>query len=306
MTKVFVTGATGFIGSAVVDELLQRGYQVTGLARSDRSAKQLTDKGAEAVSGSLTDLDVLAEAAKQSDGVIHLGFTNDFNHMDQAVKQDVAAIEAMGDALVGTNKPFVNTSGTLMVAFTGRPATEDDAGDPSQLRTESEVTSLNYAGQAVRATAIRLSPTVHDETRQGFGTIAASIAVNNGYSAYFGAGQNEWPSVHRLDAADLFVKAFERGVAGTVYNAAAEEGIPFKVIAETISQTVGIPLKSLAADEAKAYAGPYFGPTLQINNPTSSAKTQAALGWNPTHPTLVEDMTTFLSSPANVDHLKNN
>lgn len=304
--KIFVTGATGFIGSAVVDELLRRGYTVSGLARSDSSAQKLTAKGVEVLRGTLTDFDVLAKGAKESDGVIHLGFTNNFNDMAGAVEQDVNAVSAMADVLVGTDKPFVNTSGTLMVAYQGRMATEDDEGDDNQLRTRSEKKILSYVDKGVRATAVRLSPTVHDATRQGIATIVSQIAIKNGVAAYIGDGTNEWPSVHRLDAAELFVEAMEKGTAGSIYNAAAEEAIPFKDIAATISQSVDIPLKSVPADEAADYAGPYFGATMQINNPTSSAKTQKELGWTPSHPGLLADMATFLSDPANVEYLKNN
>ncbi|GAY71939.1 SDR family oxidoreductase [Lentilactobacillus kosonis] len=302
--KIFVTGATGFIGSAVVDELLRRNYDVVGLARSEQSAQKLTARGVEVLRGSLEDTDILAAGAKQSDGVLHLGFTNNFDDMAGAVEIDVNAIKAMADELAGTNKPFVNTSGTLMVADQGRKATEDDISDDKQLRTRSEKFSLGYADKGVRAMVVRLSPTVHDETRQGFGTIAAQIAIQNGKSAYFSGGTNAWPSVHRLDAANLFVDTLEKGKSGAVYNAAAEEAIPFKEIAETISTKLNIPLEELSADKAVDYAGLYFGPTLQINNPTSSEKTQNELGWVPTHPDLLTDMTSFLSDEKNVENFK--
>ncbi|KAK2958247.1 putative SDR family oxidoreductase [Blattamonas nauphoetae] len=289
--KVFVTGATGFIGSAVVDELLRRHHTVLGLARSDSSAKQFTDKGVEVLRGTLEDTDVLAEGAKNSDGVIHLGFTNNFGDMAGAVEIDVNAITAMCNALSGTGKPFVNTSGTLMVSYQGRPATEDDAGSDEQLRTRSEKTSLSFAEKGVRSTVVRLSPTVHDETRHGLATVATQIAIKN---------------VHQLDAAHLFVDALEKGKAGSAYNGVAESGIPFKDIAATISSSLGLPLKSLTFDDATEYAGPFLGGAFQLNNPTSSAKTQAELNWHPTHPGLLADLQAFLSNPANVEHLKNN
>ncbi|KAK2946056.1 putative SDR family oxidoreductase [Blattamonas nauphoetae] len=304
--KVFVTGATGFIGSAVVDELLRRHHTVLGLARSDSSAKQLTDKGVEVLRGTLEDTDVLAEGAKNSDGVIHLGFTNNFDDMAGAVEIDVNAVTAMCNALTGTGKPFVNTSGTLMVSYQGRPATEDDAGSDEQLRTRSEKTSLSFADKGVRSTVVRLSPTVHDETRHGLASVATQIAIKNSAATYFNGGTNEWPAIHRLDAANLFVDALEKGKAGSAYNGVAESGIPFKDIAATISSSLGLPLKSLTSDDATEYAGPFLGRGFQINNPTSSAKTQAELNWHPTHPGLLADLQAFLSNPANVEHLKNN
>lgn len=304
--KIFVTGATGFIGSAVVDELLRRNHSVIGLARSDRSAQKLTDKGVEVLRGTLEDTEVLAEGSKNSDGVIHLGFTNNFDDMAGAVEQDVNAVNALGEALAGTNKPFVNTSGTLMVAYQGRPATEDDAGNDKELRTRSEKAALGFVAKRVRVTAVRLAPTVHDASRQGLATVAAQIAIKNGAAAYFNGGTNEWPAVHQLDAANLFVDALEAGTAGSVYNAVAESGIQFKDIATTISTTLDLPLKSLTADDAVEYAGPFLSNTLQLNNPTSSDKTQRELNWHPTHPGLLVDLKSFLSNPDNVEYLKNN
>ncbi|GAY73999.1 SDR family oxidoreductase [Lentilactobacillus kosonis] len=304
--KIFVTGATGFIGSTVVDELLRRNHSVIGLARSDRSAQKLTDKGVEVLRGTLEDTEVLAEGSKNSDGVIHLGFTNNFDDMAGAVEQDVNAVNALGEALAGTNKPFVNTSGTLMVAYQGRPATEDDAGNDKELRTRSEKAALGFVAKGVRVTAVRLAPTVHDASRQGLATVAAQIAIKNGAAAYFNGGTNEWPAVHQLDAANLFVDALEAGTAGSVYNAVAESGIQFKDIATTISTTLDLPLKSLTADDAVEYAGPFLSNTLQLNNPTSSDKTQRELNWHPTHPGLLVDLKSFLSNPDNVEYLKNN
>ncbi|WP_268913629.1 SDR family oxidoreductase [Lentilactobacillus sp. SPB1-3] len=304
--KIFVTGATGFIGSAVVDELLRRNHTVIGLARSDKSAQKLADKDIEIVRGSLTDTDILTEGAKNSDGVIHLGFNNNFDDMAGAVEQDVNAVNALGNGLIGTNKPFVNTSGTLMVAYQGRPATEDDAGNDKELRSRSEKTALGFATKGVRATAVRLAPTVHDATRQGLATVASQIAIKNGAAAYFNGGTNEWPAVHRLDAAVLFVDALEKGQAGSAYNAVAETGIPFKDIATTISTTLGLPLKSLTSDDAIEYAGPFLSNTLQSNNPTSSDKTQRELNWHPTQPGLLADLQSFLSDSKNVEYLKNN
>ncbi|AEV95953.1 SDR family oxidoreductase [Pediococcus claussenii] len=298
--KIFVTGATGFIGTAVVAELLNRGHQVIGLARSDRSEEKLRNMGANVLRGSLEDLDVLAAGAKESDGVIHLAFTNNFNDFEGAVKLDVAAITAMNEALIGSNKPFVNTSGTLMAANLGHIADENTPSNDPMGRAVSTQKSLSYSNQGVRATAVRLSPTVHDETRQGFGTILSGIAALNKKAAYIGEGNNVWPSVHKLDAAKLFVDALEKGQAGSTYNAVAEEGISLKAIATKIGSLLEVPVVSLKAEDAVPYAGPFFGNALQIDNPTSSVLTKKELGWNPTHPTLLDDLSTFLSDSANV------
>lgn len=303
--KVFVTGATGFIGSEVVKELIRRGYDVLGLARSDSSQAKLEAVGAQVLRGSLDTPDVLAKGAAESDGVIHLAFVNDFNNYEESLKKDLTAIKAMENELVNTNKPFVNTSGTLMVEDLGRPATEKDISANPVGRAEDEILSLSYADKGVRATAVRLSPTVHDVQRQGFGTILAGMAVNSGKAAYVGDGANVWPSVHRKDAAKLFVNALENGKAGSVYNAAAEVGIPVKEIAQTIGETLNLPVKKLDQEAGKAYFG-WFIDAIQQNNPTSSELTQSELDWHPTEASLLEDMKTFLSDSKNVEALKNN
>lgn len=300
--KVFVTGATGFIGSKVVEILLANGHQVIGLARSDRSADKLTAQGAEVLRGDLDDTATLAEGAKNSDGVIHLAFTNNFDDYEGALAKDQSAIRAIGDALVGTNKPFVYTSGTLIAFNLGRPATEDDAA-PEFSRGTSEKLALSYADKGVRATAVRLSPTVHSAQRQGFGTILAQLAAIHGEIGLANNGTNVWPSVHRDDAAALFVAALENGEAGGVYNAVAEEGITVKDIVNTIATTLNVPVKQFTDAQAKEFYG-WFADSVKIDNPTSSDKTQKTMNWHPTGNDLLSDLQAFLSVPANVKALK--
>ncbi|WP_439442683.1 SDR family oxidoreductase [Listeria aquatica] len=303
--KIFLTGATGFIGSEVVYELIHRGHQVIGLARSEKSADKLKKMGADARLGSLEDLDVLAKGAAESDGVIHLAFTNDFTDFQGAVTLDVAAVRAMGDALVHTNKPFVNTAGTLMVSNLGRMATENDKENDLTGRSLSTQTSLSYSNQGVRTMAVRLAPTVHDENRQGFGTILAGIALQNNKAAYVGDGLNVWPSVHLLDAAKLFVDVLEKGESGKTYNAVGEQAIKLKDLLTEIGNLLQVPVTSISPEDAITYGGPFFGNALQIDNPTSSELTKQELDWHPTHPTLLSDLNTFLSVPENLEHLKN-
>lgn len=301
--NVFVTGGTGFIGPKVVQILLAHGHKVTGLTRSDQSANRLLDLGASVVRGSLTDLTTIATAAKNSDGVIHLAFTNDFDDYDGAVAKDEATVKAIGDALIGSNKPFVNTSGTLTASNLGHVATENDHAEIPTSRGKSEALALSYAKQAVRATTVRLSPTVHNEQRQGFGTVLSQMAIMHEKTGYLGNGDNVWPSVHRDDAAALFVAALENGKAGAIYNAVAEEGIAVKTIIATIGNILDIPVVHFDATEAPQYLG-WFADTTRLDNPTSSALTQQELDWHPTHTGLLADMTAFLSNPANVTALK--
>ncbi|HAT53877.1 MAG TPA: NAD-dependent dehydratase [Lactobacillus sp.] len=301
--KVFVTGGNGFIGQAVVKGLLDHGHSVLALAHSEHSAQQLIAAGATPLQGSLDDLEILAEGARNSDGVIHLAFTNDFNHYDDAVAKDMAAITAIGDALKGTNKPFVNTSGTLMALGLGHTATEQDRVTDPVGRAASEALALSYGNKGVRASVVRLAPTVHDVQRQGFGSILAQMAATQGKIGYVGSGDNVWPSVHRNDAAKLFVAALEHGEPGAVYNAVAEEGIPVKDIINTIATTLNVPVEHFDEATAKQYFG-WFAPTVEQSNPTSSVWTQQALNWHPTEAGLLTDMTTFLSNPDNVQALK--
>ncbi|WP_057895160.1 SDR family oxidoreductase [Lacticaseibacillus brantae] len=301
--KIFITGGTGFIGTEVVKEAIARGHEVVGLARSDKSAALLQGLGATAVHGSLDDLEVISNAAKASDGVIHLAFTNDFSDFDGAVQKDINVITTIGEALIGSDKPFVNTSGTLTVQNLGRPATEQDFSEDQTGRAQSEALSLSFAKQGVRATAVRLAPTVHDVGRQGFGTIFAQMAARQGKTGYVAQGTNVWPSVHRKDAAKLFVDALETGTAGQVYNAVAEEGVSFKAIIQVIADAMHLPVNHFTDDEADTYFG-WFAQTATTDDPTSSVWTQQALDWHPIETDLLSDMRTFLANPDNIAQLK--
>jgi len=293
--RVFVTGASGHIGSAVVPELLQAGHQVAGLARSDSSAEALTAAGAEVRRGDLDDLDGLRQAAEAADGVIHLAFKHDemaAGNFPAAVAADLAAIKALASALEGTGKPLVSTSGTLMLAFagiTGRPGTEADFA-PSGPRVDAENFVTGLAGRGVRSSAVRLPPIVHSSLdHHGFAHILIGIARQAGVSAYVGDGANRWPSVHTLDAARVYRLALESAPAGSRLHAVADEGVPFRDIAAAIGHGAGVPTASISASDAGerfAFLGTFVG----VDNPTSSEVTRKVLGWEPAHPGLIEDL----------------
>jgi nucleoside-diphosphate-sugar epimerase len=293
--RVFVTGASGHIGSALVPELLKNGHEVVGLARSDRSAAILKATGAEAYRGDLDDLDSLRDAAAKADGVVHLAFKHEAmasgDHLS-AIADDLKAIQAMGAALEGSGKPFVGTGGTLMLAFSGikgRPGTEQDVlTDGPRVDAENTVTGL--AERGVRSSLIRLSPLVHSSLdHHGFAHILIGIARQAGVSAYVGDGANRWPSVHTLDAARVYRLALEDAPAGSRLHAVADAGIPFRDIAAAIGRGAGVPVASIsAADAATRFA--FLGPAVGIDNPTSSAVTRKVLGWEPAHPGLIEDL----------------
>ena len=293
--RVFVTGASGHIGSAVVPELLQAGHQVAGLARSDSSAEALTAAGAEVRRGDLDDLDGLRQAAEAADGVIHLAFKHDemaAGNFPAAVAADLAAIKALASALEGTGKPLVSTSGTLMLAFagiTGRPGTEADFA-PSGPRVDAENFVTGLAGRGVRSSAVRLPPIVHSSLdHHGFAHILIGIARQASVSAYVGDGANRWPSVHTLDAARVYRLALESAPAGSRLHAVADEGVPFRDIAAAIGHGAGVPTASISASDAGerfAFLGSFVG----VDNPTSSEVTRKVLGWEPAHPGLIEDL----------------
>lgn len=296
--RVFVTGASGHIGLPVVRELLAAGHQVVGLARSEASAGTITAAGAEVRRGSLDDLDGLREAAKSADGVIHLAFKHDLalagNDFAGALNADLRAVEAIGEALEGSGKPFVNTTGTMLVAHSvqGRVATEEDAGqEGGNPRVASENISLAYAKRGVRTSIMRLAPTVHSSLdHQGFIPMLIAAARKNGFAAYVGDGAVRWPAVHTLDAARLYRLALEAATAGARIHAAAEEGVPFRSIAEAIARGLGVPAKSIGADEASATLGGFLGLVAQLDNPTSSARTRELLAWKPSHADLLADL----------------
>jgi len=285
--RVFVTGATGFIGSAVVRELLDAGHRVVGLARSDRSAAALTAAGADVHHGDLDDLDSLREGAGSADGVIHLAFKHDFTSFEAAAAADALAIEAMGAALKGTGKPFVATSGTLML-MPGILGTEEHASIQSTPR-RSEEAALVLAGHGVRSSIVRLAPSVHGEGEQGFVPTLIGIARQKGVSAYVGDGLNRWPAVHQLDAARLFRLALEKGDTGAIYHGVADEGVPFRDIAGVIGRQLNLPVRSITREEADAHFG-WLSFAASTDNPTSSALTKERLGWQPVYPALIADL----------------
>ena len=288
--RVFVTGATGHIGSAVVPELLQAGHQVVGLSRSDRGAAALTAMGAGVRRGDLDDLDGLREAAADSDGVIHLAFKHDFDDFLGSVEADQRAVEALGEALVGSGKPFVGTSGTLMVAFVeGRPATEEDTS-PAGPRVDAENYAIALAERGVRSSVIRLAPLVHSDLDQhGFAHHIIDSARKAGVSAYIGDGANRWPALHTLDAARLYRLALEKAPAGTRLHGIADEGVSFRDIAEVVGRHLDLPTKSITPDEAPEHFG-FLAGFAGLDDATSSDLTQKILDWKPEHPGLLADL----------------
>jgi nucleoside-diphosphate-sugar epimerase len=288
--NVFVTGATGFIGSQVVRELLSAGHQVLGLARSDAGAKFLLDAGAEVHRGDLEDLDSLRSGAKLSDGVIHLGFNHDFSKFAANCEMDKNAIEALGAVLVGSDRPLLVTGGLLFLA-PGRTATEEDAHPPvsSSFPRASEMAAMAMASQGVRAAVVRL-PQVHDPVKQGLVTFLINIAREKGVSAYVGDGLNRWAAAHVLDTARLYRLALEKATAGARYHAVTEEGVPLRDIAEVIGRGLKVPVVSMSREEAAQHFG-FLAFFAGLDGPASSALTQERLGWRPTNqPGLIADL----------------
>jgi nucleoside-diphosphate-sugar epimerase len=283
--RVFVTGATGFVGSAVVADLIAAGHSVTGLARSDAGAASLAAMGAKVHRGSLEDHASLRSGAAGSDGVLHLGFNHDFSKFLDNCELDRRAILALGEELKGSERPLIVTSGVALLA-PGRLATEDDESARSFPRV-SESTALSLDG--VRAAVVRLPPTTHGEGDHGFVPILINLAREKGVAAYIGDGMNRWPAGHRFDAARVYRLALEQGATAPRYHAIAEEGIPFKVIAEVIGKRLGLPVVSKSPDEAEAHFG-WFARFAAVDVPSSSAKTRAALGWAPKEIGLIEDL----------------
>ena len=280
--RVFVTGATGFIGSAVVQELLGAGHQVLGLARSDSGARSLAAAGAEVHRGSLEDLDTLKRGASAADGVIHTAFIHDFTDFAANAKTDERAIEAMTATLAGSGKPFIVTSGCLGLR------TEEDAPHPHFPR-KSEQAGLAAVAQGVRAMVVRLPPSVHGDGDHGFVPALIAQAREKGFSIYVGDGQNFWSAGHRLDAAKLYRLSLEKGAAGARFHGVADEGIPTRQIAEVIARRLNVPAVSKTPEEAVELLG-FIGRVLSMGGLTSSALTQERLGWHPTQPGLLEDL----------------
>ena len=311
--RVFVTGATGFIGFAIVKELLSAGHQVTGLARSEISGKKLVAAGARVQIGSVEDLDGLRRAASAADGAIHTAFYHKISHIPlglrlrvflggapggivqrflaAAVATDRRALEAIAGSLSGTDRPLVATFGTLAM-HPGRLATEDQAHDPDffgAARAETENTLKTLASQGVRTSAIRLAPIVHGPGDHGFAPQLIQIARKKRQSAYVGDGLNRWPSIHQRDAARLFRLALEDGKPGGTYHGVAEEGIPFRDIAATIAQRLDVPTISKSPADAAKHFG-FLAPFISIDNPTSSHLTEQRLGWSPIECALLSDL----------------
>jgi nucleoside-diphosphate-sugar epimerase len=286
--RVFVTGATGFIGAAVVRELIDAGHPVLGLARSGAGAKSLVAAGADVHRGSLEDLDSLRSGAAAADGVIHTAFIHDFSNYGPAAEADRRAIETLGGALAGSDRPLIVTGGTLLVQRQGSLATEVDAPNPTFPR-KSEEAGLALAARGVRASVLRLPPSVHGNGDHGFVPRLISIAREKGVSAFIDDGLNRWPAVHRLDAAHLYRLVLEKGTARASYHGVADEGIPTREIAEVIGRHLNVPVVSKSREEAPDHFGwiaHFFG----IDAPASGAQTQERLGWRPVQPGLIADL----------------
>jgi nucleoside-diphosphate-sugar epimerase len=288
--RVFLTGATGFIGSAIVRELLTAGHQVLGLARSDAAADTLARLGVGAHRGELSNTESLAAGARASEGVIHTAFIHDWSMpREAAAEADRRAVEALAGALEGSGKPLVVTSGTALLA-PGRIGTEEDPPASADTpRAASEAAVLAAAGRGVRASIVRLPPTVHGAGDHGFVPMLIDIARRTGISGFVGDGANRWPAVHRLDAARLFRLALEQAAPGARLHGVAEEGVPMRSIAQTIGMGLGVPVRGLAEDEARAHFE-WFVRFVALDNPTSSALTRKAFGWRPQEPELLTDM----------------
>lgn len=289
--RVFVTGASGWIGSAVTDELLAGGHEVVGLARSAESASALETKGAIAHRGDLDDLDSLAAAASAADGVIHLAFKHDFADYAGAGRTEHAVVQRMLDTLEGTDRPFLLASG-LASGVTGRPLTEDDPSPfhgADSMRGGSENLALEYADRGVRTVAVRFSPTVHGMGDHGFTSVLTKAAKEHGVSGYIDDGSTRWAAVHRLDAARLVRLALETAPAGSRVHAVGEEGVPSRDIATAIGEFLGLQTKSIAREDAEAHFG-WIGAFFGMDAAGSNARTRDLLGWAPTGPTLLEDI----------------
>jgi nucleoside-diphosphate-sugar epimerase len=289
--RVFVTGATGFIGSAVVKDLIAAGHQVTGVYRSDEKAPALAAAGAEVYRGSIDDPDSLKDGAARSDGIIHLAFNHDFSQFAANCETDRRVITALGSVLAGSDRPLIVTSGTaIAMVAPGELAIEDAPAIPSSgfPRSASEEATVDLAADGLNTSVVRL-PQVHDPERQGLISPWIAIAREKGMIAYIGEGRNRWPAAHISDVARLYRLAIEKSERGAIYNAVAEEGVPAREIAETIGRRLNLPVKSITPEEAGGYFG-WFAHLAARDMPASSELTQKKLGWRPTGPGLIADL----------------
>ncbi len=290
--RVFLTGASGFIGSAILDEVLAAGHEVVGLVRSDAAAERVAAAGGEPYRGDLEDLDGLRAAAAAADGVIHTAFVHDFTNIGASGPIDLRAVETIGGALAGSDRPFVMTTGTGLLA-PGRVATERDSSElagAASYRAPSEHAALALAARGVRSSVVRPAPTVHGEGDHGFVPLIIEAARSTGVAPYVGDGANRWPAVHRLDAARLYRLALESAPAGSVLHAVGEEGIPMREIAQVIGRSLGVPARSVTVEEAQQGMPAFLAAFLSFDIPASSALTQELLGWRPTQPGLIDDL----------------
>ena len=285
--RVFVTGASGFIGSAVVSELVSAGHDVLGLARSDSSAQAVEGAGAQVHRGDLDNLESLRAGAESADGVIHLAFNHDFTDYTGAAETDRRAIDTLGEVLIGSDRPFVVTSGLAGFAL-GRTMTEDDAADPYSPRA-SEQAALAFTSRGVRVSVLRLPPSVHGEGDHGFVPRLIDIAREKAVSGYPGTGSNRWPAVHRFDAARLFRLALESAPAGARLHAIGDEGVPVREIAGAIGRNLGLPVTSIASEAAADHFG-WLGVFFSLDLPASSTVTRELLGWHARRPGLLDDL----------------
>ena len=289
--RVFVTGASGHLGSAIVPELIAAGHDVVGLARSDAAAATVVALGATVRRGDLDDLDGIKEAAAAADGVIHLAFKHDemlSGSYGAAVAADLAVAHALGDALAGTGKPLVGTSGTLTLAHLGRLGAEEDAGAPGG-RTGAENAVIGFAARGVRSSVVRVPPITHSPLdRHGFARTLITIARQTGIAGYPGDGANRWPAGHTLDVGHLYRLALENGPAGRRWHAVGDEGIPVREIAQSIGHHLGVPTASIPADRLEDHFG-FLAMVIVLDNPTSTVATRQILGWEPPHPGLIAD-----------------
>jgi nucleoside-diphosphate-sugar epimerase len=287
--RIFVTGATGFIGSALVPELMAAGHQVLGLTRSEEGAERLRAVGAEVLHGNLEDLESLRKGAADSDGVIHLAFNHDFSQFEKNAADERAAIAAIGEVLVGSERPFVVTSGTAMAAnVDGQPSTETSPISGWNPRVGLEVTVKEFTERGVKTSIVRLAQ-IHDTRKQGLVPYVLAVSRAKGASAYAGDGSNRWPAAHVSDTARLYRLAFEKAEAGAIYHAVDEEGVTMKAIAEAHGRGLKVPVVSLKREEAEAHFG-WLAAFATLDMPSSSKLTREKLGWEPTGPDRITDL----------------